>query len=84
MDLNPLNESNLVHVSNQMRRNQMNQLHAPPPSGLNFNSSYLTNNDAISYSKFEPAGDDINNSTSSLWLNEDLEAAQYENRVRQY
>ncbi len=44
-------------------------------NGLNFNSSSVTNNEGMSYSKFEQAGDDINHSGSSLWLNEDLEAA---------
>ena len=78
LDLNPLNDSHMFHISNQVRRYPNHGQHGPN----NFNQSSVTNNEAASYFKFERGGEEMTHSDSSLWLNEELDAAQYENRIR--
>jgi len=78
LDLNHLNDSHMFPPHNQRR-----QQHFAHPPGFMFNQSSVTHNEGLSYSKFEPGAEDLNHSDCSLWLNEELEAAQYENRIRQ-
>ena len=88
-------QNNLLGAGIGAHNNSNHHAHHPASNNrLNFNKSSVTNKDGLSYSKLDPKAmmmmDEMENSDTSLWLNEELvgheaalfAAAKNEKRLR--
>lgn len=77
-DLNP-NDSYFFNLQNNATQMPTMLIH---PSGYHIYSSSGTNPEALSLTKSGPVGHEIDEQSSHLWLNEELDPNQQENRIR--